>query len=605
MPDPGQFVFKDSVGGAAVRGFTGRVLELDAADLFALDFSDAPALELIHLKRLQPGKQPHLTLFNLPALRTLILPREHPPAVIHFAALEAPDGVLIDGAVSELDAAWEHTQLAIQREPGKAAWTAVRLGADPVPRSDFPPGALQVLTGGQHGGEAEISLSAGKDWLLTDLAELRCVHIHSAGQVRLQRLPQLTVVQGHAAGLSLHLDEVPALTQIGGEGDLISIRQSKAGATHLEIAAGWKHARLYSPNLRTLHFRQGRSLLLHDCGSLQQVEAPLDIEIECNGTLAPTLIERGNFHFDESSLNACIEQLRAGDASQLDGILMVLASAHHRTKLAVTLQRLAALCTVDVPPAQIWATRRELAARHLAARHHARRPRHKHAPKAPTEAALQKADTCWQWDFAPDLAPQGWEADLHIWCHCMTSVPAAAEYADIIRCGAEDRVGREALVRLAGAPHVDPALFRLAVTMLEHLLRQGNGRAWGSTGYGSAHRLGRLLGSPHADPHAHKVVVASICETVPLHTLLEALPTLLHLAPGLFRTQLLALSNKPEHWFENRIRREPRCWDLEQPIRDYRQRLLQMALAPCPLPPHATPSTPLANYAAGALQDAP
>ena len=48
MPDPGQFVFKDSVGGAAVRGSTGRVLELDAADLFALDFSDAPALALNH-----------------------------------------------------------------------------------------------------------------------------------------------------------------------------------------------------------------------------------------------------------------------------------------------------------------------------------------------------------------------------------------------------------------------------------------------------------------------------------------------------------------------------------------------------------------------------
>lgn len=605
MPDSGVFVFKDSIGGATVRGFTGRVLELDAADLFALDFSDAPALELIHLKRLQPGKQPHLTLFNLPALRTLILPREHPPAVIHFAALEAPDEVLIDGAVSELDAAWEHTQLAIQREPGKAAWTAVHLGADPVPTSGVPAGALQVLAGEQHGGESEISLSAGKDWLLTDLAELRRVHIYSAGQVRLQRLPQLAVVQGHAAGLSLQLDKVPALTQIGGEGDLVSMRQSKAGATHLEIAAGWKHARLYSPHLRTLHFRQGRSLLLHDCGSLQQVEAPLDIEIECSGALAPTLIERGNFHFDESSLNACIEQLRAGDTSQLDGILMVLASAHHRTKLAVTLQRLAALCAVDVPPAQIWATRRELAARHLAARHHARRPRRKHAQKALTEDALRKADTCWQWDFAPDLAPQGWEADLHIWCHCMTRVPAAAEYADIIRCGAEDQVGREALVRLAGGPHADPALFRLAVTMLEHQLRQGNGQAGGSTGYGSAQRLGRLLGSAHADPHVHKVVVKSICETVPLHALLEAMPTLLHLAPGLFRTQLMALSNKPEHWFENRIRREPRSWDLEQQIRHYRQRLLQMALAPCPLPPHATPSTPIANYTAGALQDAP
>jgi len=481
MPGSGQFVLKDSVGGAAVRGFTGRVLELDAA--------------------------------------------------------------------------WVQTQLAIQCLPGQAAWTGVLLGATSALAPGTPAGALVVLSGGQHVRDETLSLGAGKDWLLTDMADVRRVLIHSAGQVRLQRLPQLVAVHGHASSLSLQLDDVPALRQVTGQGDLINLRQPTSStahlAAHLEIAEGWKHARIHSQHLRSLHFPNGRSLALHDCGRLAEVKVPLDIEIECSGALAAPLIGLGRFHFNESSLNACIEQFHAGDTSQLDGILTVLASAHHRTKLAVTLQRLAALCGPNVAPARIWAARRELAARHLG--RHSRKP---HAQTQPTEAALQKADTRWHWDFAADLAPQGWEADLQIWRHCMHSVPAAAAYADTIVRAPEDEAGREALVRVAGSSQADAVLFQLAVAMLDHRLGHAGSTAPDGSGYGSAQRLGRLLGSVFTDAHARNVITSTLCETLPLHELVEAVPSLMHLAPGLFRSKLMALSAKPERWFRLSIRNE-------------------------------------------------
>jgi len=45
-------------------------------------------------------------------------------------------------------------------------------------------------------------------------------------------------------------------------------------------------------------------------------------------------------------------------------------------------------------------------------------------------------------------------------------------------------------------------------------------------------------------------------ETLPLHELVEAVPSLMHLAPGLFRSKLMALSAKPERWFRLSIRNE-------------------------------------------------
>lgn len=244
------------------------------------------------------------------------------------------------------------------------------------------------------------------------------MQIDTDGQVSLQRLPRLTTVHSNTDGLTLHMENTPAVERVSGSGSILNLKQPVASATRLTINGGWKHARIFSPQLTTLHFANGHSLSLHDCGALKNVEVPHGIEVDCEGALPAPLVGFAHFYFNESSLNSCMQQFMQGDLSQLDGILSVLAKAHQRSQVAVTLQKLAELCHLGVAPERVWQTRRELAARHLS-----------YGRKKPTgttalaETALRKADARWHWALPQDLAPQGWEADLKIWCYCQRSLP--------------------------------------------------------------------------------------------------------------------------------------------------------------------------------------
>ena len=99
------------------------------------------------------------------------------------------------------------------------------------------------------------------------------------------------------------------------------------------------------------------------------------MDVECFGALPAPLMASARFYFDESSLNTCMERFRNGETDQLSGILSILANAHEREQVVLSLQKLQELCEHGVAPDLIWQTRRELAARHRENRGKSRRAR--------------------------------------------------------------------------------------------------------------------------------------------------------------------------------------------------------------------------------------
>jgi hypothetical protein len=330
--------------------------------------------------------------------------------------------------------------------------------------------------------------------------------------------------------------------------------------------------------LRSLNFPAGESLALHHCNKLQQVHLPLGMDVECFGALPAPLMASARFYFDESSLNTCMERFKNGETDQLSGILSILANAHEREQVVLSLQKIQELCELGVPPDLIWQTRRE-----LAARHRENRGKSRGAKRPFNEAAMTKADLYWHWKFPNDLAPQGWEADLKIWQYCHPSVPAAADYADIVACTCCNEEAFEALLRLALNLQGSDDVYRLAIRCISEYLGKGDDYLLNrnrSQQRDPTLRIVRLLIGKRVTDDDQRTIITFLCNVLPLKTLVQSVPPIVHMCPGVFRGVLMALSRKPEGWFTQRIGTFP-FYKQGNKINEYRQKLMQIALAPC------------------------
>ncbi len=572
------YITRDTAGGAGLAHFPGQTLEVDEPGVFALDIIDAPNLEVIHLKRLKPHTRPHLVLSNLPRLQRIILPSGHPGAIVHFNSEKAPRPFVIAGMVSEIDAAWENTQLRLESAPNHQHWSRVICGH---PDDNLPEPAgngLVILNGNMPANQDQLTLGPDNDWLLTDVAGLRHVQINTRGKAVLQQIPDLRTVNSSGHGLTLDISQAPMLKRVSGVGERFTLHQKKQTERELTIADQWQHARIHSSRLQTLRFPNGASLALHHCNALHNVEVPLDADVECFGALPASLLHSARFYFDESSLNASFERLKNGDNSELPGILSILANAYEREQVVLSLQKLHALCEMGVAPDLIWNTRRE-----LTTRHRDNRARNKRSNRPFNEAAMAKADLFWHWRFPEDLAPQGWEADLKIWEHCQPTVPAAADYGDIIACTCCDDEALNTLIRLAGKSVDDTEVFRLTLRCMEDYLLKDEDFLLNrnrSQNHDPTMRLVMLLIGPRSGHEEERIVIAFLCNILPLATLVTSIPPIVHLCPGVFRSQLMALARKPKAWFQARTE-SLAFYQRGRKLEEYRQRLMQIALAPC------------------------
>ena len=578
MPEQTTHLRKDSIGGATLQGFGGRTLVLDEPGLFAVDVIDAPLLERIEFRRLDANRQTHLVLCDLPALRHVVLPADGAPAIVHFCASITPERVLIEGKVAEIDAAWPETQIAVRCEGAERTWDGVLLSrtsavAHPPPLSS----GLLILSGAVHAAHRELCLPGGNDCLLTDVGGLARLELDAPRQVLLRRLPDLVSVSSQASALCLQVEDAPMLERVEGVGDTFSLQRERSRSTALCIAPGWQHVRIHDPNLKSISLTGGQSVALFDCGGLEKVELPMTIEIFCHGVLPGVLPQSARFFFDESSLTRCFKRYEQGDDAQLEVITTILAKAHERSQVVLSLQRIARLCELKVPPALVWQTRRELAARHLGERPRQRGQRK--GPVGPARASFRTADTRWRWHFPDDLAHQGWEADVQIWRYCQGHFSPATNYGETMARSCEDESALHSLVRLAGDTRTDAALYTLAIKALKH--RLGSSRQpMSKDGLAGGLRLARLISHPSACTHTRQTVIAYLLATTPLTSYPAVLPSVLPLAPGLFRAQLMALSQKHDAWFVQRFTTPMVDGGLEAWIRHWRQQLLALALAP-------------------------
>lgn len=578
MADYEDYITRDTAGGASIAGFPGTVLEVDEPAVFALDILDAPNLESIQIKRLKSLKRPHLVLNNLPELSKVDLPSGHPGAIVHFSSENAPKGFVISGMVSEIDAAWDTVQTRLESAPNHHHWSRV-VCCPAIEKPAQPSGnGLVMVTGDMPPEHDQLTLGAGNDWLLLNIGGLRHVQVNTSGKAVLQQVPDLRTLNGSGHGLVLEVYAAPALKRISGTGERVIVYQKLAIAKELTIADNWKHARIHSKTLRSLSFVSGESLALHHCNALQQVNLPLGMDVECFGALPAPLMASARFYFDESSLNTCMERFRNGETDQLSGILSILANAHEREQVVLSLQKLQELCEHGVAPDLIWQTRRELAARHRENRGKSRRAR-----RPFNEAAMAKADLYWHWKFPNDLAPQGWEADLKIWHYCHQAVPASADYADIIACTCSSDEAFETLLRLALNGEDFDAVHRLAIRCINEYLSKGDDYLLNrncSQQRDPTLRIIRLILRKGISDDDRRSVVTFLCNVLPLKTLLKSVPPIVHICPGIFRGVLMALSRKPDGWFHQRIGTFP-FYKQANKINKYRQKLMQIALAPC------------------------
>ena len=570
-------VERDTAGGASIRGFQGSELIIDEPDVFALDVIDAPNLASIRIRTLNKPKRPHLVLSNVPQLRELTLPSGHPGAIVHLNADVSPLPFTMSGAVSEIDAAWPGIQFRSESAPGHHHWSRVLLCLPSLKLPEPAGQGLVIVTGPLHDDLDQLTLGAGNDWLLTDIPGLRHVQSNTSGQVSMDQLPHLSTVNSSGHGLQLSLSGVPRLSRISGRGDTVSVRQSKWDKSELVIAEHWKHAKIASDYLEALSFSNGESLTLHHCRKLRRVDLPLGMDVVCHGALPAPLAQSARFFFDEATLSASMDVIRQGDIEALPSVLQILANAHEPAQAVQCLVNLQSLCELDLDAGQIWQTRRELAARHRTARSR----KNTRSLRPLNGAAIAKADLYWHWRFPEDLAHQGWEADLEIWRYCQDKVPAARDYGDVIALTCQDAAALDVLIRQAGS-HRSYQFARLAIHAMHGYLSQKSDYLLDRQRAGNndpTRRLIRILNRPDLAEDQRRTIVEFLCNTLPVDTLLQSLPPVMHLAVGPFRSQVMAISRKPERWFIARMANLP-YHRRKRRVEHYRSRFLRLALAP-------------------------
>ncbi|WP_372982661.1 hypothetical protein, partial [Marinobacter sediminum] len=216
----------DSIGGCTVHGFEGSELTISDGNLYALDIVNAPNLTTLNVARLQVDKAPHLLLKNLPKLQRIILPANHPGAVIHLSSEEAPGELHIGGSVCEIDGAWPGVQFRQEVSSHRKNWESVTICSTTDAAKASKTAGLVIVTGAAPTELDHLCLDEHCDWLLTDIDGVNHLQITTTGSVAVDQMPSLRSLFSTNHQLQLSLTRTPRLRRIAGGGELVSIRQS-------------------------------------------------------------------------------------------------------------------------------------------------------------------------------------------------------------------------------------------------------------------------------------------------------------------------------------------------------------------------------------------
>ena len=153
----------DNTGGLRIQDFSERELSLGHERLQAVDLIQARALETLRITEKAPSSALHLMIDGLPNLTRMDLPECDSGAVLHMADQKPPNGLQIEGPVSQIDGDWQSVRFCMEKEPSKPPWQRVRV-VTPEQVHQLRAGHGLVIVVGQPESAAQtLSLSQGDD----------------------------------------------------------------------------------------------------------------------------------------------------------------------------------------------------------------------------------------------------------------------------------------------------------------------------------------------------------------------------------------------------------------------------------------------------------
>ncbi|CAM3958266.1 hypothetical protein VRRI112168_07715 [Vreelandella rituensis] len=578
----------DGNGGVALHGrcgnaLAGRALVINEPGLRALDLIEADHLEVLDLRGCESPQPLHLMLLNVPKLREIRLPLSQSGAVIHLSAEETPRSLTLHGPVSEMDAAWPGGSFRI--EAPKRPWKDVSLlgaDADPTALSNARESGLTIALD-NHALSAAVSLSGPTDWLVVNAHSLRDLTLTGSGRVQVQGASGLccvNVLNGH----TLHLEDTQALTTVSGVGrDLVV----KGKLRELTVQGRWEQVQLHAPRLSAMTLAQGKRLTLYHCRRLTTVALPNGIEVDCHGSVPPSLLGQARFYVDEATVTQTLERLLEGEIELLPILLEVLSRRSAPLGTLHSLLALKQLAELGFDPDGIWACRRELSAHHLQGKQGSHR---NHKAKL---RALARADLNWRWNFPQDRVEEGWQADLVIWEICQGHNDTANGYIDSMLKGCEQEETLKRLIAYATRSQATPAVLTLMLQAMQWWISgpKGNSSETERLMEKESRLLRRLVATfkrEHLQDTQRQQILAFITQTAPISALPTLLTSLMPHRPGMVRAQVMHMSRAPDEWFERRLRkfplgvrrRHPRPKPPNPRIQALRSQFVQLALMP-------------------------
>jgi len=528
--------------------------------LRALDLRDCPTLEVLDLRASQQPEL-HLSVIACPQLRCIHLP-QNGQALVHLDTGPHAPCLTLSGGLIQIDACWEGGRFMAQ-SGSRHPWQQALIGLpwhQTIERAQATPQAaiLTVLPGAtQDAPQLTLGPLPGHHALvLSQLPALRELSLHGLTLTSLSvhdapRLQALTL-GADVEPAQVQLSACPRLHSLAGAAPVgtLQMHTGCGGPSGLTVEWPVQHLVLADSRATQLHLAHLAEVQLLRCGQLDSIELPPGSQLHCEGHVPPRLSGKVSVRVDESTLSACLRQLQSGAPQAWTQLQILLPLASSPRLAPGALGTLARAAAQQVPADEVWHTRLALYARNQV-------PAGRQAPAAPPNPQdMEQGRSAWRWKLLPDLAADGWRADVMVLLHLINAgLPDASRLTPhMARDLWEQPEAAASLLPWLGrrAQLMQPACLDLLLAHLAHALhmaRQYHG-AMGNTHPQVARAMLDTLRTLN-EPLARRSELASLARSVlltwgELRPLLEDLAASLPFHPVETRLDLVQLQTEPE-----------------------------------------------------------
>lgn len=571
-----QYLTKDSFGGATLKHYPGKTLRISESDLFALDIEYADQLEHLIIDALRPGKEPHLRLFNVPQLLRVDLHDSIDPAIVYHAGIHASDTFEVNGKIVAFDATFDNVGFAMEAA-SYDHWEGFRmLSPSQAASVAFDHHLLLVCQNPHRFFGGDLNLPGNNDWVL-DRLDSRSLTLHSKGQVQISSLNSLYSIHLQNKCSELHIRNATNLQKIEGDGEQLKVHIKKHGTGSLNIQGEWSLVVINTPVLKKLTAPKIHELMVVEASKLETVELALPTEVTCQGIVPSPLSLKARYFFHEATLKNMIKRFNEGDTDVLATLLIMLPQAAYRSQARHSLNALKALCDKSVPAEDIWKARNELLLNNI---------RMYELGLYSQQIGYDLINNVpWHWTLNQDLYQEAILADLKIWDYCQKSLPAAKNYAAIMKYKAKRNSTLHVLIHCISSLEVSKDIYELAAELLEShsnyipeiekIREQANFNM-------VANRLLFGVKKARGNPEIQKRLIRAMLNLLTSQRFMHYITILFDINPKLVRGELVRICNAPNSWFDGFFTGYTPILSQKQnrKIKYTKQKLMLLALSP-------------------------